>query len=129
MSSDGQNALSLVHGPQYPPLWNHTIGSLLNERVRQYGAKQAVVVPWQNVRLTYDDLNTTSELVARGLLALGLRPGDKVAILAGNRAEYIEIFLGAGRIGCPLVVLNNTYTPAELLSAISRMGRRALYVF
>jgi acyl-CoA synthetase (AMP-forming)/AMP-acid ligase II len=43
-----------------------------------------------------------------------------VAIMAGNRVEYIDFMLGAARIGCPLVVVNNTYTPKELISALER---------
>jgi acyl-CoA synthetase (AMP-forming)/AMP-acid ligase II len=37
--------------------------------------------------------------------------------MAGNRYEYIDIFLGATNIGCPVVLLNNTYSPVELLNA------------
>lgn len=79
-----------------------------------------MVVPWQKSRLTYSDLESRSQAVARALLAVDLQPGERVAIMGGNRSEYIEVFLAAGRIGCPLLVINNTYTPAELITALSR---------
>jgi acyl-CoA synthetase (AMP-forming)/AMP-acid ligase II len=112
--------LSIISGPTNLPLWHKTIGQILKEQVQRFGGRTALVVPWQNVRCTFRDLETRSETTARALLASGLRNGDMVAIMAGNRVEYIDFMLGAARIGCPLVVLNNTYTPSELHSALKR---------
>lgn len=111
---------SLIHGPTNLPLWHKTIGGLLREQVQCHGEKIALVVPWQNIRCTFRDLEARSEATARALLATGLQNGEMVAIMAGNRIEYIDFMLGAARIGCPLVVLNNTYTPSELNSALRR---------
>ncbi|KAF3002724.1 hypothetical protein E8E14_002638 [Neopestalotiopsis sp. 37M] len=121
-------ALSLVHGPTTTPLWTGTIGSLIKEQASKYGNKTSVISPWQNHRLTYNELDARSELVASSLLSLGVKPGDAVAIMAGNRFEYIEAFLGAGRIGCPVVVLNNTYTPSELTGALTRRATKVLFI-
>ncbi|KAK0647595.1 putative acyl-CoA synthetase YngI [Lasiodiplodia hormozganensis] len=112
------NELSLVHGRTDEPLWEKTLADLVNEQEEKFGGKTAVRVPWQNVELTYSDLAKRSLAVARGLLAHGLMPGDYVGIFAGNRYEYIEAFLGATCIGCPVVVLNNTYTPQELARSL-----------
>jgi acyl-CoA synthetase (AMP-forming)/AMP-acid ligase II len=111
---------SIISGPTNLPLWHKTIGQILIEQVRRFGGRTALVVPWQNVRCTFKDLEERSEATARALLASGLRNGDMVAIMAGNRVEYIDFMLGAARIGCPLVVLNNTYTPSELCTALKR---------
>ncbi|KAH8621962.1 acetyl-CoA synthetase-like protein [Alternaria alternata] len=116
-----QQSLSLVHGSTSTPLWHKTLGAILHEHSQTYGVKTAVVVPWQNVRCTFKDLQSRSEAVARALLASGLKNGDRVAIMAGNRIEYIEIFLAAARIGCALVVLNNTHTASELIAALERI--------
>lgn len=112
--------LSIVSGPADLLLWHKTIGQILKEQVQRFRGKAALVVPWQNIRCTFRDLERRSEATARALLASGLQNGDMVAIMAGNRVEYIDFMLGAARIGCPLVVLNNTYTPSELLSALKR---------
>jgi acyl-CoA synthetase (AMP-forming)/AMP-acid ligase II len=111
---------SLIRGPTHLPLWHKTIGVLLQEQVLRFGEKTAVVVPWQKIRYSFRDLEARSEATARALLATGVQKGDMVAIMAGNRVEYIEWVLGVARIGCPLVVLNNTYTPSELISALQR---------
>lgn len=111
---------SVISGPTNLPLWHKTIGQVLKEQVQRSGGRTALVVPWQNVRCTFEDLERRSEATARALLASGLRNGDMVSIMAGNRVEYIDFMLGAARIGCPLVVLNNTYTPSELRTALQR---------
>lgn len=116
------SSLSFVRGSTDELLCTATLGSLLQTQAGRYGSRTAVVVPWQRQRLTYHDLLIRSKTVAKALLQSGLRYGDRVGITAGNCAEYIEVFLGAARIGCPVVVLNSTYTPRELFSAVSFSG-------
>jgi non-ribosomal peptide synthetase component F len=111
--------LSVIYGPTNVELWDLTLRDLIELQAKLYHDREAVVFPWQGVRLTYGQLSERSQVVARSLLAAGLQHGDKVGIFAGNCYQYIETFLGAGRIGCPIIVLNNTYTPQELLSAVA----------
>lgn len=112
--------LSIVYGPTDQPLWEKTLAALIREQAQRFSNKSAVIVPWQNATLSYNDLLQRGLLVARSILAAGIKRGDRVGILAGNCHEYLEVVLGAGYIGCPTVVLNNTYTPMELQSALSR---------
>lgn len=111
--------LSLVSGPTTPQLWKTTLGSLIDQQARDYGQTTAVVVPWQGARVSFSELAERSRQVAMSLLSAGLKKGDCIGIFAGNCLEYIEIFLGASRIGCPVVVLNNTYTENELQNAVA----------
>lgn len=115
--------LSIVYGPTDEPLWTTTLGALIESQARLHGDRAAVVFPEQQVRRTYQELLLTSKIVAKAILRAGLQHGDSVGIMAGNCHEYIEMFLGASRIGCPVIVLNNTYTPTELQNAViaSRM--------
>lgn len=115
-------ARSYVEGPQSPELWELTLPELIQQQASQFGKRDGAIFPWQNVRLSYNDLASRSAEVAKSMLALGLKHGDSVAIIAGNRYEYIETFLAAGRIGCPHVVLNNTYSPRELVQALKVSG-------
>lgn len=117
------NTTSLVYGPTAEPLWNTTLGALIEKQAAAYGERMAVVFPQQNIRRTYRDLLIRSRLVGKALIEHGLRPGDCVGIFAGNRCEYVEVFLGAGAIGCPVVVLNAGYTPTELRDAIAYSGK------
>lgn len=111
---------ALVYGPQIPPLCTKTLGALIDDQAIQLGNHTAVIVPWQSIRISYRELAERSRVLSKALLAIrGLRQGDCVGIMAGNCYQYLEVFLGAARIGCPVVVLNNTYTPRELRDAVS----------
>jgi hypothetical protein len=114
---------SLVYGPTAEPLWNITLGDLIEKQAARYGECTALVFPRQNIRRTYRDLLDRSRLVSKALIEQGLEPGDCVGIFAGNCCEYVEVFLGAGAIGCPVVVLNAGYTPTELRDAITYSGK------
>lgn len=56
--------------------------------------------------LTFAALDERSNRLASGLLARGLRPGDTVAVLAGNRMEYFEVAAALAKAGLPMVPLN-----------------------
>lgn len=123
MSPKDSSALSIVRGPTDEPLWSTTLGALIDTQATHYGDRTAVVFSWQKVSRTYRDLLLRSKLVAKALLESGLGYGDRIGITAGNCLEYIEVFLGAARIGCPVVVLNSTYAPQELLHAVAFSGK------
>ncbi|KAG5744901.1 hypothetical protein H9Q70_012395 [Fusarium xylarioides] len=120
--------LSIVQGPTSPPLWNRTLGDLVKEQAKKRGKRTALTVPWQNTRLTYKNLEYRSSIAAKALLNAGLKHGDAVGIFAGNRFEYIELFLASARIGCPFVVFNTTNSPHELCSAVARSDCKALFI-
>lgn len=117
---------ALVQGPADPPIRNSTVGAFLRDASLLGGDRTALVVPWQHYQASYRDLEERSALVARALISSGVYPGKHVGIMAGNRFEFIDIFLGAARIGCPVVCLNITYTPAELELALVHSGQRLL---
>jgi long-chain acyl-CoA synthetase len=56
--------------------------------------------------VSYGALNAACDGVAAGLRAAGLRPGQRVAILALNRVEFLEVLFGAMRAGCVPVMIN-----------------------
>ncbi|OGM49287.1 hypothetical protein ABOM_004146 [Aspergillus bombycis] len=120
--------IALVHGPRRPELWKKTLGSLIDEQEARYGDRNALIIPWQSVSLSYRQLAERSRVLAKAILEMGLRHGDCVGIMAGNCYQYIEVFLGSARVGCPVVVLNNTYTPQELRNAVLASSCKLVFV-
>ncbi|KAF3385397.1 putative acyl-CoA synthetase YngI [Penicillium rolfsii] len=120
--------LALVQGPPEPPLWVVNLESVLNEKAEQHHEKPAVIFPWQKQQLSFEQLRQRGQLVAASLLGAGVKHGDCVGIIAGNRYEYLEVFVGGALIGCTVLVLNNTYRPWELRHALERTECRILFL-
>ncbi|KAJ4521690.1 hypothetical protein HRR90_008396 [Exophiala dermatitidis] len=121
-------SLSVVEGPTHPPLTKITFGQLVDKQAEKYGSKDAIVVPWTGARLSYANLRERTQAVARGLLALGVKRKDHVAILCGDDERFIELFFACGKIGAVLVILNKTYTAFECERAIQHTGPTAFFI-
>lgn len=78
-------------------------------------------------RWCYDDLDVLADRLATWLMAQGVRRGDLVATLLGNRPEHIGLLFAAGRVGAALVPLNWRLAAPEL-RPILRHARPALLV-
>jgi long-chain acyl-CoA synthetase len=69
-------------------------------------------------RHTFGSLAERIDAVARGLVRLGLRPGDRAAILLPNGLEYLEVFFGISAAGAVIVPLNTFLAPAEAATVL-----------
>src|SRR5262249_22111991 len=76
--------------------------------------------------LTYAGLNERSSRLAQALLAVGLRTGDRVAIVLGNRLEYCEIACGLAKAGLVSVPINPRLTAPEVAYILEHSGARAI---
>jgi len=91
---------------------SRTVGDLLDEMAARYPDNEAVVS--QGRRVSYRELNDASARLARGFLALGLGKGDHVAILMGNRVEWLLTWFALNKIGAVAVGVSTWSTPREL---------------
>jgi acyl-CoA synthetase (AMP-forming)/AMP-acid ligase II len=66
---------------------------------------------------SFKALHAACDAVASGLIYAGLQPGDRVAVLALNRLEYLEVLFGAMRAGC-VPVMVNVKLPADTIRFI-----------
>ncbi|HEY7204097.1 MAG TPA: AMP-binding protein [Methylomirabilota bacterium] len=89
-----------------------TIGSLPERAARQWGAREALA--FQGRRWTFAELDARVDAVARGLLALGLAPGDKVALWMVNRPEWIDAMFAIMKIGAVLVPVNTRFRTEDM---------------
>ena len=63
--------------------------------------------------MSYAELGTVVREIARGLIALGIRPGDRVSILSGTRAEWTLVDIGALCAGAVVAPIYHTNSPEE----------------
>ena len=102
-------------------------GDVLGARARLSPDKTALVEVATGRRFTYADLDARAKAAARTLTeGLGLRKGDRVALLAGNCVEFLDVFFACGKCGVVLVPLNTRQTAGELEGVVSDAEPKAL---
>lgn len=119
-------APSYVAGTSETPLLYQTVGAALQEASERHAHRTALIVPHQDVRWTYADLNAKAEVVAANLLSLGLEPGDRVGLWAPNCAEWVVTQFATAKAGLILVNINPAYRTSELEYALNKVGCKAL---
>lgn len=118
------SSCAVVRRPTETSLWTTIIlGDFVKNQATKHGPKDIAVFPWQGVRLSYAQLAERGKSVAKALLKAGARPTECVAVLAGNRYEYLESVVGGALIGCSVLVLHTTYKPWELQNALEKTSR------
>ena len=114
--------LSYASGPSSLPLLGETIGENLRRTVMLHGDSEALVVPHQDYRATYRQLWDEISLVSRGLIARGVKRGDRVGIWSPNRFEWVITQYATARVGAILVNINPAYRTTELAYALEQSG-------
>ena len=113
---------SYVHGASPMPLIGATIGDYFDAIADRYPTTDAIVSLHQNVRMTYAELKEATDLFARGLIALGVRHGDRVGIWSTNSFEWIVAQFATPKIGAILVNVNPAYRTSELHYVLAQSG-------
>jgi len=118
--------LSYVHGASGTPFIGDTIGVHFDRIAEPFGDRDALIVRHQQIRWTYRQLKERVDAFAAGLLALGLKRGDRIGIWSPNNAEWVITQLGTAKAGLILVNINPAYRVAELEYALNKAGCVAL---
>ncbi|MEY9524021.1 fatty-acyl-CoA synthase [Bradyrhizobium japonicum] len=121
-----QTRASYVHGVSDEALLGDTIGARFDLAVERWPTNEALVVPHQQVRWTYAGFAEKVNSFAAGLLALGLRPGERVGIWSPNNSEWAVVQFATAKIGLILVTINPAYRVNELEYALTKVGCKAL---
>jgi len=117
---------SYARGAAAPPLLEETIGANFDRTVERFGEREAVVSCEQGLRYTYAELGAAVDLLARGLIAAGLQPGDRLGIWSPNCAEWTLVQYATAKLGVILVNINPAYRSSELEYALRQSGCRLL---
>jgi fatty-acyl-CoA synthase len=124
--TNNSSSLSFVSGTSERPLLYRTVDGVLKAAADAAPDRPALIVPFQSIRFTFTELDCRVERAARGLLACGLKPGDRLGIWAPNCTEWILTMFAAARAGLILVNINPAYRSTELEYALRLVGCRAL---
>jgi fatty-acyl-CoA synthase len=116
--------LSYAHGACGDPLLGETIGHNLERTTARVPDAEALVSCRQGVRYTYAEFGEAVDRLAGGMLAAGLRRGDRVGVWSPNRAEWALAQYATAKVGLILVNINPAYRLSELQYALGQSGCR-----
>ena len=111
--------------PSAPPV-SRTLAALIEEMAQSHASVPAIICGGD--RLSYRDLEAESAAVARGLMALGAGPGERVAALMSNRPEFLVLYFAVARTGAVFAPLNTWHKPPELAWTLRHLEPRVLIV-
>jgi fatty-acyl-CoA synthase len=104
-----------------------TIGQVLERNARDYPDHEALIYPSTGKRYTWRTLNEEVDLLAKGLLALGVKAGDRLTMWATNVPEWLNTCYATSKIGAIFVTANTHYRLSEIEYLLSQSESH--YVF
>jgi acyl-CoA synthetase (AMP-forming)/AMP-acid ligase II len=103
---------------------SRTLGDLVDEMATARPGAEALV--FRDERLDYAGLKVRVDEFARAFLAVGIRRGDRVALLVTNRTEWIVAAFAAAKVGATVAAVSTFSTPRELAWTLEHSGAAAL---
>ena len=109
----------------FPP-GERTLPAMLQRQAQRYGGHPLFAAG--DVTWSFADAPAIAARFAGTLAAVGIRPGDRVALMCGNRAEFMEAFLGCAWLGAIAVPLNVAARGPQLAHYLKNSGARLLII-
>ena len=101
-----------------------TFGSLVNTMANRFGDREALVFNEQ--RYTFNQVKAEIDRVAKGLIAIGVEPGDHVALWLMNRSEWIFAMFALAKIGAVQVPVNTRFRTHDLAYLLKQSDAKYL---
>mgnify|MGYP002756031883 FL=1 len=114
--------LSYTNGASNIPLLGETIDENLRKTVAKFSNNDALISAHQHYRATYTEFYEQVTAVAKGLIALGVKTGDRVGIWSPNCYEWTLLQYATAKIGAIMVNINPAYRTSELIYVINQSG-------
>ena len=114
--------LSYTNGASNIPLLGETIDENLRKTVAKFPNNDALISTHQHYRATYTEFYEQVTAVAKGLIALGVKSGDRVGIWSPNCYEWTLLQYATAKIGAIMVNINPAYRTSELIYVINQSG-------
>ena len=103
-----------------------TVGGLLTQLARDFPQNDALIYPNRGLRYDFSHLEWISRQIAKGLVAIGISRGDRVAVWGPNVPEWVVLQFALAKIGAILVTVNTSLRTAELEYLLSQAEVSAL---
>ncbi len=95
-----------------------SLGSTLDRAAATWGEREALV--FEDQRFTYTQFRTETDRVAKALMALGVEPGERVALWMTNRPEWLFLMYGIAKVGACIVPLNTRYRTDDVAYTVTQ---------
>ena len=105
-----------------------TLGQILDRTVAAFPDNEAVVYVDRDFRLTYREFGDLVDRLARGLMAMGIRKGEKVAVWATNVPYWVALQFATAKIGAVLLTINTSYRISELSYVLAQSETENLFL-
>ena len=109
-------------------LLDYTLGNILEKWAYETPDKDFIVYPDRNLRFSYKQFNERVDRLAKGLLFIGIKPGDKVGVWAKNVPDWTTLMFATAKIGAVLVTVNTNYKLAELEYILKNADINSLFI-
>ena len=105
-----------------------TLGQILDRTVAAFPDNEAVVYVDRDFRLTYREFGDLVDRLARGLMAMGIQKGEKVAVWATNVPYWVALQFATAKIGAVLLTINTNYRISELAYVLAQSETENLFL-
>ena len=105
-----------------------TLGQILDRTVAAHGDCDALVYVDRDFRLSYAEFARVVDQLAKGLMALGVKKGEKVAVWATNIPYWVTLQFATAKIGAVLLTVNTNYKSAELAYLLEQSDTETLFI-
>ena len=105
-----------------------TFGQFLEQWATETPDKDFIVYPDRNLRFSYSVFNERVDNLAKALLHIGMRPGEKLGIFANNVPDWLTFMFATAKIGVVLVTVNTNYKTHELQYLITDSDIKTLCI-
>lgn len=105
-----------------------TIGEFFEKQVNKYPENEFMVYPDRDLRFTYKEFNERVDMLAKGLLSIGIEKGDHVGIWANNVPDWLTFMFATAKIGAVLVTVNTAYKSHELAYVMKQSDMKVLAI-
>ena len=105
-----------------------SIGEYFRAKVAEQPDHDFIVYPDRDLRWTYAEFDERTDRLAKGLLAIGMEPGDHLGVWARNVPDWLTFMFATAKIGVVLVTVNPVYKSHELAYVMKQSDMKALCI-